>query len=430
MIANPNILNVQVVPSTPMFISSNSPGQKQVMHPEWIQWYRAIQTRVGGATGTLITSIDFKDVSTTPIYTITNTEDTSSGTGSVIITIALNPEESNLIFAGPTSGSAGEPIFRRLINNDFPIVNITHGGTGLITLPADGQLLIGDTATNEYIVANITGTLNRLDITNGGGTISLDIDSNYIGQTSITTLGTITTGVWNATTIDISHGGTGSTSTPTTGQILIGDSGGNFQLNTIAGTANEIIVTNSSGEITLSLPENVVIPTPSTGSALTITGADVDIPALIITAGTPTGAATDNYAILINGSSTTNKSLGLAIIAGTSSGDAAIFVENIGASIELFTIFGDGSFLFNNNKFKGNASGNLTIAPASGVALTITGLLAGAAAITLNTTATTGSKLATFNATNKPGTNNQTTPAIWLPINFDGTLYFIPGFAA
>lgn len=43
----------------------------------------------------------------------------------------------------------------------------------------------------------------------GVGTLS--IDPAYIGQVSLTTLGTITTGVWNGTTIAINHGGTGQT---------------------------------------------------------------------------------------------------------------------------------------------------------------------------------------------------------------------------
>ena len=33
----------------------------------------------------------------------------------------------------------------------------------------------------------------------------------YVGQTSITTLGTISTGTWNATTIAVNKGGTGAT---------------------------------------------------------------------------------------------------------------------------------------------------------------------------------------------------------------------------
>lgn len=46
-------------------------------------------------------------------------------------------------------------------------------------------------------------------ITISGNTVS--INTSYVGQTSITTLGTITTGTWSATTIAVNKGGTGST---------------------------------------------------------------------------------------------------------------------------------------------------------------------------------------------------------------------------
>jgi hypothetical protein len=50
--------------------------------------------------------------------------------------------------------------------------------------------------------------------------------------------------------------------------------------------------------------------------------------------------------------------------------------------------------------------------------------------VTVNTQATTGAKTASFAATNKPGTNNQTTPSTWLPVTLDGTTYYLPAFAA
>ena len=54
----------------------------------------------------------------------------------------------------------------------------------------------------------LTGTTNRLSISASN---VFDIASTYIGQNSINTVGTITTGVWNATAIPITNGGTGTT---------------------------------------------------------------------------------------------------------------------------------------------------------------------------------------------------------------------------
>lgn len=67
-------------------------------------------------------------------------------------------------------------------------------------------------------VSSVTGTTNRITSTGGSNPI-IDISSAYVGQSSITTLGTISTGVWQGTTVDELYGGTGI-NTYTTGDIL------------------------------------------------------------------------------------------------------------------------------------------------------------------------------------------------------------------
>lgn len=99
--------------------------------------------------------------------------------------------------------------------------------------------------------------------------------STWTGSTNITTLGTVGTGTWNATTIGIGKGGTGLTSTPTNGQILIGNGSG-YTLATITqGTG--MTVTNASGAITItnagvtSFSAGTTGLTPSTGTSGAIT---------------------------------------------------------------------------------------------------------------------------------------------------------------
>ena len=56
---------------------------------------------------------------------------------------------------------------------------------------------------------------------------------------------------------------------------------------------------------------------------------------------------------------------------------------------------------------------------------------AGNPALQITSSGTTGTSTASFTATNKPGTNAQTQPAIWLPIKIGNTtVYYIPCFAA
>ena len=59
-------------------------------------------------------------------------------------------------------------------------------------------------------VFDVVGTANRI-IANAD---SIDIHASYVGQASITTVGTITSGVWNGTAIPITNGGTGASNAP------------------------------------------------------------------------------------------------------------------------------------------------------------------------------------------------------------------------
>lgn len=74
--------------------------------------------------------------------------------------------------------------------------------------------LFTQTAAGTYTGRTITGTTNRLTVTNGDGVAgnpTLDISTSYVGQATITTLGTISTGTWNGTAIGATYGGTGQT---------------------------------------------------------------------------------------------------------------------------------------------------------------------------------------------------------------------------
>jgi len=106
---------------------------------------------------------------------------------------------------------------------------ITSTGTFTFTLADDLAGLEGisttgsavRTGTNTWTTRTDTGTTNRITVTNGDGVAgnpTFDIAATYVGQTSITTLGTIGTGTWNGTAIGPTFGGTGLTSY-TTGDL-------------------------------------------------------------------------------------------------------------------------------------------------------------------------------------------------------------------
>lgn len=89
-------------------------------------------------------------------------------------------------------------------------VGLTGQALALHNLGTNG--LIARTASGTVAARSVAGTTNRITVTNGDGVSgnpTIDIASTYVGQTSITTLGTITTGTWAATDIAVDHGGTG-----------------------------------------------------------------------------------------------------------------------------------------------------------------------------------------------------------------------------
>ena len=149
--------------------------------------------------------------------------------------------------------------------------------------------------TRETGTTGVGGvTRKNLPLTNGEidtNFINLNTDkleASYTGNSNLVTLGTVTTGTWSATTIattrggtgltsftsggavyatsssalttgtlPIASGGTGITTTPTSGTLLIGTSAGAYSSATLTGTANRVTVTNSSGGITLSGPQDL-----------------------------------------------------------------------------------------------------------------------------------------------------------------------------
>jgi hypothetical protein len=107
------------------------------------------------------------------------------------------------------------------------------------TTSTNGYLSSADWNTFNNKQGTVSGTANRISVAAG----VVDISSAYIGQNSITTLGTIGTGTWQGTAVGATYGGTGQTSV-TTGDLLYGSAvntwsklpaGTNGQVLTLAG---------------------------------------------------------------------------------------------------------------------------------------------------------------------------------------------------
>lgn len=114
---------------------------------------------------------------------------------------------------------------------------ITLGTTNLtfVQFSAAGQSIAGNGLTKTGNTIDVVGTADRIT----ANADSIDIASTYAGQSSITTLGTITTGTWDATTVAVTAGGTGQESFTDNG-VIYGNGTGALDV-TAAGTEHQVL---------------------------------------------------------------------------------------------------------------------------------------------------------------------------------------------
>ena len=121
-----------------------------------------------------------------------------------------------------------------------------------------GQITAGDGLTKSGNTINAVGTSNRIAISAD----AIDISTSYVGQTSITTLGTIGTGTWQGTIVGATYGGTGVNNGSNTITL-----GGNFSS---AGTVSHA----GAYSQTFTATANTSLTLPTTGTLATLAGSE------------------------------------------------------------------------------------------------------------------------------------------------------------
>lgn len=113
--------------------------------------------------------------------------------------------------AGEVSGGAFTFVEEGTVNADSGWVVTSNGsitvGTDAINwaqFSGAGQITAGDGLTKSGNTINAVGTSDRITV----NADSIDIASTYVGQSSITTVGTVSAGTWEATDVAVAHGGT------------------------------------------------------------------------------------------------------------------------------------------------------------------------------------------------------------------------------
>jgi hypothetical protein len=114
---------------------------------------------------------------------------------------------------GEVSGGAFTFVEEGTVNADSGWVVTSNGaiavGTDAINwaqFSGAGSITAGDGLTKTGNTIDVVGTTDRISVSAN----AVDISTNYVGQNTITTLGTITTGVWNGTDVAVTDGGTGA----------------------------------------------------------------------------------------------------------------------------------------------------------------------------------------------------------------------------
>lgn len=161
-------------------------------------------------------------------------------------------------------------------------VTVPYGGTGNTTFTPYSVLLGGTTATGAFQnvsgvgtsgqvltsqgagmspqwatpgtggqVDSVTGTANRITITGTAVDPVVDIASTYVGQATITTLGTVTTGTWNADVLGLAYGGTAKALTADNGGIVYTDAN-SMEVLAATATAGQVLLSGANAAPTWS----------------------------------------------------------------------------------------------------------------------------------------------------------------------------------
>ena len=260
------------------------------------------------------------------IFSVSNSPVTTSGT----LTGALASQTAGRVFAAPASQN-GTPVFRDLVAGDIPDLSSSYlpisGGTVSSNLTISGNLTVNGTTTtvNSTTVSvddkniELGSTASPTDASADGGGITLkgttDHTWNWVDSTdawtssdhidlaaqksffingtsvlsgstlgsgvtnsSLTSVGTLTSGTWSASTIAVNKGGTGQTSY-LDGQLLIGKSQGHTLEKATLTAGSNISITNGAGSITIAATDTNTEYTAGAGLDLTQTAFSVDLKA-------------------------------------------------------------------------------------------------------------------------------------------------------
>lgn len=200
---------------------------------------------VNGSPGTVL-SVGF--ATNASWLTVTGSPVTGSGTLTANLTTGLT---ANQVLATP-NGSTGTVTLRALVNNDLPIVDVTHGGTALNSLPA----------ANHFLRVNAGGTAFEDTQFIQGANITI---SHASGSVTIAAAAAGTHNLLSATHPDTSPG------TVVRGDLPVGQGAGTPTWQRLAiGAANRVFVSDGTdatwGQVSLTAGVTGILPAANGGT--------------------------------------------------------------------------------------------------------------------------------------------------------------------
>jgi hypothetical protein len=281
----------------------------------------SIQTQLNAKGTGSVTSVALS--APVSVFSISGSPVTTSGT----LALSFINQSANTVLAGPTSGGAAAPAFRSLVAADIPSISLTSGVSGILPIANGGtnassapaarvSLNIDErttfnnanytaVSTDRYVAQVGTMTSSRtvtlplassvnagqsLIIIDESGTVNTSntIIINRAGSDLINGLTSSTlrsaygrailysngSNAWTDSVTGISRGGTGLTTLPINGQLLIGNTTTNaYSLSTLTAGPG-ITITNSPGSIQIN---NSSIGVGTLNPGLVSDGVDGDV---------------------------------------------------------------------------------------------------------------------------------------------------------
>lgn len=297
--------------------------------------YSAGQSFGAGAPGNFIIAVGATGTTGTTLNTTYVDAITVSG-GNARIGFGVSAPTATTHYKAGVATASGSPLkFTSGVNlTTVEAGAVEWDGTSLFITQTTGPTRKQIAYTTD--ITTVTGTTNRVTVTSG----VVDISAAYVGQNTITTLGTVTTGTWNGVAIADAYISSAATWNAKLSNVIINTSGPLHSSPVSSSTASGVETLTMA---LLTQTANMVFAGPTTGIAATPTfrtlvSADLPVITSLGTVTTGTWNATPIADAYISSAATWNAKLSSVVINSASVIFTSPVSNSIAAGVQTFTM--------------------------------------------------------------------------------------------